>query len=317
MKRSLTLILAGLLALACGPKKTTPAAPAVRDFPMAEIPVMFTEPQERMEWLSEHFWDRFTATDSLYRCDSTTINGVTKDDVEKQVGLFAGILEQAPLSVGSKAMAACYNRLEAFQLAKPQGNVFQEVSALITRYFYDPNSPLRNEELYLPFVTRLADSPLVEPSMKPAYAWDAQMCSLNRIGTPAADFPFVDTAGKRRTLYGVKAFRTLLIFGNPDCHACKEIMEDMNSYPEITQMIADGRLKVVDIYIDEDIPLWKERMASYPKDWINGYDPSFTIRTDRIYSVRAVPSLYLLDQDKKVLQKDALPQHILEILLGN
>ena len=155
---------------------------------------------------------------------------------------------------------------------------------------------------------------MVPDEEKSQYAWEKQVCSLNRTGTPAADFRFVDTAGRTRTLYSIKAEWLLLIFGNPDCKACREIMDQMGASEEITYLIESGRLKVVDVYIDEDIELWKQRRDSYPKTWINGYDPTFSIRTDRIYAVRAVPSLYLLDKDKRVVLKDAPAQLALEVM---
>ena len=318
MKGRKNLFLAALLlaALSCGPKKKS-SAPVVltRDFPRAEVPMMITQPQERLAWLGQHFWDRFTAPDSLYYCDSLTVNGVPKDELEKQVGVFATLLQEMPLPEGKRSMERLYEQLEAFQQARPQGNVFPQTVALVSHYLYDPNSPVRSEDLYLPFVSRLATSALIDPDYRHGYAWDARMCELNRIGTPAADFVFVDTAGKRRSLYGIKAERILLIFGNPDCHACKEIQETFSQYPELTARIEAGSLKVVDIYIDEDIELWRARMDAYPASWINGYDPSYTIRTDLIYNVRAVPSLYLLDAKKTVLLKDATPEKVLEYLL--
>lgn len=316
MKRQFGIALLLTLALSCGQpqKKAAPAAPATRDFPMAEIPMMITEPQERAQWLSLHFWDKFTQTDKLYACDSLTVNGVSADKLEQQVGLFATILQQVSLPDGQEAMKAAYNRLEAFQKAQPEGNVFEKTSALLSRYFYDPNSPLRSEDLYLPFVTLLAGSDLVPEEEKGQYAWDMQVCSLNRTGTPAADFAFIDTAGHRRTLYGIKAPYTLLLFGNPDCEACRDIMEYMGSSEAISARLSSGILKVVDIYIDEDIDLWKAKKASYPQEWINGYDPNFIIRTDRLYAVRALPSLYLLDEKKNVLMKDALPENVLQVL---
>ena len=318
MKGRKNLFLAALLlaALSCGPKKKS-SAPVVltRDFPRAEVPMMITQPQERLAWLGQHFWDRFTAPDSLYYCDSLTVNGVPKDELEKQVGVFATLLQEMPLPEGKRSMERLYEQLEAFQQARPQGNVFPQTVALVSHYLYDPNSPVRSEDLYLPFVSRLAASALIDPDYRHGYAWDARMCELNRIGTPAADFVFVDTAGKRRSLYGIKAERILLIFGNPDCHACKEIQETFTQYPELTARIEAGSLKVVDIYIDEDIELWRARMDAYPASWINGYDPSYSIRTDLIYNVRAVPSLYLLDAKKTVLLKDATPEKVLEYLL--
>jgi hypothetical protein len=56
-------------------------------------------------------------------------------------------------------------------------------------------------------------------------------------------------------------------------------------------------------------------MPIYPDEWYNGFDPDLAIRTDNLYSVRAIPSLYLLDQDKRVIMKDAPENRILNALL--
>ena len=66
----------------------------------------------------------------------------------------------------------------------------------------------------------------------------------------------------------------------------------------------------MNIYIDHDIDEWLAYADTYPKEWYNGYDHKYIIRTDRIYNVRAIPSLYLLDKDKKVIMKDAIPENI-------
>ena len=70
-------------------------------------------------------------------------------------------------------------------------------------------------------------------------------------------------------------------------------------------MISQGRLAVLNIYIDEDLQAWREYMPIYPEEWYNGFDPDLVIRTDNLYNVRAIPSLYLLDSDKRVIMKDA------------
>lgn len=271
---------------------------------------MLSDQEERISWICAHFWDPFTRTDQLFHCDSVTVNGVPLEQVEAQMGIFSTLLGQFSYADGRKGMEAFYDRIEAFQKAWPEGNLFPEMVRLTEHYFYDPNSPVRNEELYLPFVSRLAESDLVHPDRKPAYAWISRMCSLNRPGTPAADFVFVDTKGRQRSLYGIKAQWTLLVFGNPDCTACRELTAQITSDDYLSGLLKAGTLQVVDIYIDEDIDAWKERIEAYPKDWINGYDPKHVIREDLIYNVRALPSLYLLDGEKKVVLKDATPEQV-------
>ena len=239
-----------VLALSCGPRKVAAPVSHTRAFPAAEIPMMITEPSERMAWLGDHFWDRYTATDSLYYSDSVTVNGVTLEDLEKQVGIFVTLLEQGAPEDGARAMEQLYTRMEAFQSTFTRANLLPELTSLVSRYFYDPNSPVRSEELYLPFAQGLAGCPLITSLDRERYAREARLCALNRPGTRAADFTFVDVAGRRRTLYGIQANLTLLVFGNPDCHACKELQEALEGSEELSGAIASGELKVVDIYID-------------------------------------------------------------------
>ena len=308
--RKYVLALAAVAALvSCGPRKSQKAPmPQTRAFPRVEAPVMLETMEERLEYVVLHFWDAFAKVDQP--TDSTLIGGVPKADVESQMGAFATLLQEVPVPIGQKAMTALYSNLE-----KAPG-MFDAMAELVRNYFWDPNSPVRSEALYLPFVKALSSSPLVKDDMHAAYAWDARLCALNLPGTVAADFRFVDTSGRTRTLHSVKAEYVLLVFGNPDCTACKELVESMSSVPEIVALEASGRLKVVDIYIDQEIDLWKQRMASYPKNWINGYDPDYVIRQDLIYDVRAVPSIYLLDKDKTVLLKDAPEEAVLNALAG-
>lgn len=310
------LLLASLL-LACGNPRSSSKkiVPRNHPFPTAEIPAMLTDPQDRMAWLSDHYWDAFTRTDQLSYCDTGLVNGVLLEDLEEQMGIFTTLLHQLPLNRGVQAMQRFYARLDAFQTAFPESNVFPELSALASRYLYDPNSPVRSEDLYRPFVEALSQSRWVPEERRPGYAWDAQMCALNAVGTKAADFPFIDSQGRRRTLYSIKADITLLIFGHPDCTACRELVVTMNQYPELLDRIGIGELRVVDVYIDEDLDAWKQHVNDYPQAWINGYDPDFRIRTELLYHVRAVPSLYLLDRDKTVLMKDATPEDVLDALL--
>lgn len=317
MRRFVSAVLAAILVISCGEgKKNKAKAPSTRDFPLVEVPVMITEPEKRVEWLAGHLWDKFTDTGRLYFSDSTTVNGVKLEDLESQMGVYATLLQDLPLVTGQRVVEDWYNKLEAFQLAFPESNMLPEMTGLTTKYLYDPNSPVRSEDLYLPFVSKLAECRLITEDFRTRYAWDARNCAMNQTGTVASDFTFIDTAGKRRTLHSIKAELLLLIFGNPDCQACREITETLESVPELSSLIDAGHLKVVDIYIDEDIELWKSKSSSYPQSWINGYDPGFVIRTDKLYNVRAVPSVYLLDAKKRVILKDCPTEKIFQAILN-
>ena len=305
----LTLILATCRGGA--PKKNQPSS---RSFPSAEIPQILEEPQERMDWLVEHFWDRFLDPAVSEVSDSLHLNGITTDEVEKQVGMFTTLLQQAQPYARSRAMEKVFSLSEAYSQAHPASGMLLRLGDLLRKYLYDPSSPVRDEECYLSFITRLCASPLAESSMVPSYEWERNICLLNRPGSPAPDFAFTDLRGQVKTLYGIRSDYTVLIFGNPDCTACRQLMTAFREAPAIAGGIESGRLKVVDIFIDEDVAAWKAAGDSYPKEWINGYDHQRRIEGDRIYAVRAIPSIYLLDKDKTVLLKDAPEDRLMEKL---
>ena len=93
------------------------------------------------------------------------------------------------------------------------------------------------------------------------------------------------------------------------------IINVLKGEPRISQMIASGRLAVLNIYIDEDLEAWRSYMPIYPDEWYNGFDPDFIIRNQELYNVRAIPSLYLLDAEKKVLLKDAPENKVFDYLV--
>ena len=315
--RLLILAAAAALAAGCGPRQGRASATAsapVRDFPMTQIPAMYTEAADRQAYATEHYWDRFFSGGEGFRCDSLTVMGVSRDKLEEHFSTYVAILEAQDVQAGRRGIGSLFSKVEAAQSADSLSNVLEVFSWLAEHYLYDPNSPFRSEDLYLPYVKGLAESPLTDPDQAPSYAFTARMCAMNAIGTPAADFAFKDNAGRTRRLYDIRAGHTLLFFSNPGCEACKEIMEKLTSMAFLPGMISDGRLAVVNVYIDEDIEAWKDYQSFYPREWFNGYDPDGIIRQDLLYHVRAIPSLYVLDADKRVIMKDAPEERVFAFL---
>lgn len=313
----LFLAAAVVLAAGCGQragKAQAPAAPPVRDFPTMQIPGVYTEAEERQAYAAEHYWDRFFSGAEGLRCDSVTVCGVSRDKVEEHFSTFVAILGMQDIKSGRKGMETLFSKVEAVQAADTLSNALEVFSELAEHYLYDPNSPFRNEDLYEPFVRGLAESSLTDPGRAPAYAFTARMCALNAVGTPAADFRFTDMRGRTRRLHDIRADFTLLFFSNPGCEACKDIIETLRDMPQLRGLISSGRLAVVNVYIDEDIDAWKAYQDFYPAEWYNGYDPTFTIRQDILYNVRGIPSLYLLDSDKRVILKDAPEERVFSFL---
>ena len=315
--KTILIIMAVLLTGCRNGGKSTGFEPHA--FPQPKVPSVYSLEEERLGYLLSHYWDPFLATDKVYPTDSLLINGVRENEVEAALSNYLEVLRMSSTADAVKGVAAFYDKLEAYQNAaggSPDSEMMalRRVASLVEKYLYDPNSPFRNEEFYLPFVKRLAESRFIPDDMRTAYRFDAEMCSLNRLGTPAADFRFRDIRGRDHRLYDVRADYTLLFFSNPGCENCYEIITRLGAMPQVDKLIAAGTLAVVNVYIDEEIDKWADYQDIYPKTWYNGYDPDLIIRKDLIYSVRAIPSLYVLDAEKRVIMKDAPEENVFSFL---
>ncbi|MCM1177312.1 MAG: DUF5106 domain-containing protein [Clostridium sp.] len=313
MKRILYMALVLSVAAGCGQGKVEKFSPL--PFPVVNVPGVYADDREAaVEYALMHYWDALADTSRSYPCDSSLVSGVRRDDVEHAYANFLGMMGMADIAVARDAVVRMYGKAVACEAKDTSSNVFETLTALTERYLYDPNSPLRMEDLYGVYAGLLAGYEGFSPEKRAVYAYDAQMCALNAVGTPAADFQFSDASGKMHSLYGIKAEYTLLFFSNPGCAACKDIINVLTEDPVVSAMVATGRLAVANIYIDEDISAWYEYMPVYPSSWYNGYDPNGIIREDTLYNVRAIPSLYLLDSHKTVLMKDAAPENVFGFL---
>ena len=279
-------------------------------FPDVQVPSVISSQQEIVEYLAQNYWNGITEPSREYLCDSLYVSGVEKSVVEQKFADWTYILNNASLDIALKSVEKLYDRVLSCEKSNPQSNVFETFVSLAQKYFYDANSPLRNEELYLPFVSRYASYEGLMDVERKKYEREARLCALNRLGTKATDFRFCDKRGKIRNLYSIDAEMTLVFFSNPGCGACKEIMNVLKEDATISSLIRNGVMKVLNIYIDEDLEAWRSYMPIYPEEWYNAFDPDLSIRNDETYNIRAIPSLYLLDKEKNVLMKD-VPENVL------
>ena len=67
-------------------------------------------------------------------------------------------------------------------------------------------------------------------------------------------------------------------------------------------------------FIDNELDVWQNRRDTYPKEWIYAHDPNHILNENELYGLRAIPSLYLLDKEKRVILKDAPVEIVIKYL---
>ena len=281
-------------------------------FPIVDVPSVIMEPEERAVYAQAHYWEEFFALDGP--TDTAAVLGVPTEKVEQALADFVRLSAGIDLEEAQAGVLGLFSALERKQSEDTASKCYRVMCDLVSKYLYDPNSPVRDEDLYLPFVRAAAVSGYTSEDMRPAYEYETRMCELNRRGMFVPEFKIRKADGTQTSLYAIKAGYTLLCFNNPDCADCKTVQDQIQSRSYISARIASGDLAVVSVYIDEDVRTWRKHVKAYPDNWVVGYDPKMVIRTDELYNVRAIPSLYLLDREKKVVLKDAPVERVLQYL---
>ncbi len=295
-----------ILCTACGNRKASDnqaediKSDSTKIFALPVIPALLNTPESRADYLVRHYWENVDFADTTYLDHREVMEQAWVDYID--------IMKLVPEETAISAIKQMYKD------AGKKKKVFFYFTDLAEKYLYDPNSPMRNEELYIPVLDAMLESTVLNDTEKILPKGRRELAEQNRLGRQAENFTYTLVSGKSGTLYGVKADYTLLFINNPGCHACEEGIKELKQAPAINKEFEAGNLKILSVYPDEDKEEWERHLSDFPKEWINGYDKKLMIKEKNLYDLKAIPTLYLLDKNKKVLLKDAVVGQIEQYL---
>lgn len=271
-------------------------AQAQRSFPYPAIPDTLRSVEQRAGYLSEHYWDNYNFADTLLL--------KSKEVTEQGFVNFIDILNRFNLDNASKGVAhkdiaqKGITRKDIIQQGIAQKDITQQGIACFTRkafsnaaakerfenliehYFEDQLSPVRNDRVYLIFLEEMKNSPCFDETEKERIAFKIKTTNKNLPGDIAINFKFKDENGKEHQLSDYKDQKVILYFYDPDCENCHEVSAWLK------QQTIPADIKVLKMIADNHI--------SY------------------IYSLKNMPTIFLLDKENKVILKDCTAQELIE-----
>lgn len=193
------------------------------------------------------------------------------------------------------------------------------------KIYYAPESPTRDEEMYIVVLQKILASTKLTDIEKERYRFQLKECMKNRVGEKFADFQCIGIDGNKRLLYkdilnglGIPPLRGLggvIYFFNPDCHDCVRVSEILNNDSTIQSRLADSTLYILPVYPDEDLTGW-EKVPADGRVIKNGL-PAVRLASPaerEKFHLPAIPSLYLLDAGGTVLLKDVPVERLIKYL---
>lgn len=257
---------------------------------MPEIPDEMKEPSQRAGYLVMHYWDKYDFNDTSF---------LMKDDLlERSYVDYLDLLSLVPKDARDQSIDTLIKKVA------DKKETFLFISRLNEQYLYNPDSPVYDEEKYIPFLQQELKSPLLNETEKIRPQFLLENVMKNRTGQVANDFTYTLTNDQTGTLHAINADFTLLYFNDPECEDCRMLTKKLTDSPVINILIEQGKLKILAVYPNDDIKAWKEHASTIQHSWIYARDAEQKINTENLYNIKYFPTIYLLDKDKKVLLKE-------------
>ena len=168
-------------------------------------------------------------------------------------------------------------------------NVFQNAN-----YF----TPSELEEISGKFSAKL----LTTPKGKSLTSYTIQSRKLVT-GAEFPQFSYIDESGKKWALNDAKGKKgTLVIFWASWCGPCRKEIPELK---KIHQLYKSKGINLVSISTDHDIAAWRLAMKQEAMPWLNLSNlPGDYKLINSTYNLYAIPSVYLLDSENKIVMPD-------------
>lgn len=267
---------------------------AIVELPFPMVPDSIESPERRADYAIARFWEDMDFTDTALSLDTAFM----EQNFANYIQLYDYATE-AGRNTATERLMVCAAVSEA---------AYRFVADIAERYLTDPNSPMLNDEYFLPFIHSFLNGQVFSPEEKERYVYLETQILKNRPGSVGADFSFIDRAGKRRKLSDAvrDSQLTLLLFYDYECRTCAAMEHDIAEDQTLSDAMDAGSLRVVAVNVfGDDLKKWKNHAATLPEEWSVGYSPGNEVVDNEIYHIKAAPTLYLLDARGRVILKDA------------
>ena len=304
MKNILILFVSILFICSCakGASNSESGREKERDtIEMPEIPSDLRDPTARADYLITHFWDKLDIKDTDKSHDRTLM--------EQSLVNFLSILPYASNdSVIKNGFAILLERTWEDQY------VYKFLKDTARAYLSDADSPMVSDNQYLLFMEAQLETDHLTSSERLRLEDMVEMVSKNKTGTKATDFTFIMPDGKSSSLYQtlVPGKNMLLIFFDPDCELCEEVIDKLKTDRKIERGISEGNLQILAVYAGDKEKSWRRKASAMPDSWTVGINKS-EIEENDLYYLPGMPTIYLLDGEGTVKEKDISIDKLLNV----
>lgn len=258
-----------------------------KNLPRPSAPLDIIDAKDRAIYEAMHYWDNINLrNDSVINDTEVFKNSIVN---------FVGLLTSLNLKDAQKAVV--------IPLDKSIGHGLRLILTTYFNYLYRYNSPLQNLKLYQTILEWSVKNKRLIPEERARAKDLLETIQHNDIGSVAEDFDYTGLDSVKRKLSRGFAPLTLLIFYDPNCHVCQHEAISISKNEDLEKLANTNTLDILFISLDRDPKEVQAMSDIIPRFAKIGIAPKELI-SKGLYDIQAVPSIYLLDGEKKVLLRD-------------
>ena len=240
------------------------------------------------QYYKQHYWDKFDLTDDRLLRTPLYNNKLKK--------YFEQILYQEPDTIIAEA-----DKLIA--KTEPNKEMFKYTVWWLT-YKFETSKVMGFDRIFVHMVdTYYATGKAfwAAPTIVKSITERADALRPILLGETAPEMILLDTAGSFTSLHHINADYLIVLFYEYGCGHCQKEIKEMKKWIDS----ADYDIKVYAVCTDTSLVKWKKFIKDYGiSNWIN-VNGTRSITTDyhNLYDVNMTPTIFLLDDKKKIIAK--------------
>ena len=254
----------------------------------------------KYHYYKNHYWDNIDFSDA--RLLRTTL-------IENKINSF--FTRVVPNSVDSIIVES--ERLIEKSKANPEVYRFV-VNKLLSNF--EMSGKWSNDNIFVALANKYylsGQAPWADSSFVQQLAFRVKMMTPTLLGKriPTTVFTTMDDS-QNFVIDTIPAKIMLLYFWSSDCEHCKKYTPKLH---ELYERYKDQGVKVVAITATTNFDEWRQYVkAQNYTDWTNGYYKGDYVQLLNLYDVYMTPRIFILDQNKTIIQKDLEVKSIEKII---
>ncbi len=282
------------LAAACGvtaaAQETSGGRATLFEYPT--IPDSCSTLESRCNFYVTHFWDKCDISRPI--SDEAALENAFRDWV-------------SPFTQANRTAVISSVKSFMFKAGSNTSNL-SKLGRIAERALYGPEAEFWSDEVYVEIAKSMTQNKQLPREEREYYK--GQIERINRTMPGAVmDFEFTTANGDKQSLSNVKGRLVLLFFTDDGVDSSIDRVR-LSTSPTVNALIDSGDIAVVHIQSVKADSEWRHNADNYPSQWVNGAVEAIT----NSYDIRQLPTSFLLDEERKVLQKNVPVGDLLEAL---